>query len=69
PPARRPGLASAALAASVRSAVRSASGRPVAAVLVVPQLPTDVRHNSKIDRTGLAAWATSVLSGGRMRRP
>jgi hypothetical protein len=38
-------------------------------VLVVPGLPTDVRHNSKIDRTGLAAWATSVLSGGRMRRP
>ncbi|KQN41588.1 alpha/beta fold hydrolase [Frigoribacterium sp. Leaf44] len=69
PPARRAGLASAALAASVRSAVGSASGRPVAAVLVVPQLPTDVRHNSKIDRTGLAAWATSVLSGGRMRRP
>ncbi|KPG80332.1 alpha/beta fold hydrolase [Frigoribacterium sp. RIT-PI-h] len=69
PPARRPGLASAALAASVRSAVGSASGRPVAAVLVVPRLPTDVRHNSKIDRTGLAAWATSVLSGGRMRRP
>ncbi|WP_371740104.1 alpha/beta fold hydrolase [Frigoribacterium sp. VKM Ac-2836] len=69
PPARRPGLASAALAASVRSAVATASGRPVAAVLVVPQLPTDVRHNSKIDRTGLAAWATSVLSGGRMRRP
>ncbi|ROS51314.1 alpha/beta fold hydrolase [Frigoribacterium sp. PhB24] len=69
PPARRPGLASATLAASVRSAVASASGRPVAAVLVVPRLPTDVRHNSKIDRSGLAAWAASVLSGGRMRRP
>ncbi|MET4051739.1 acyl-CoA synthetase (AMP-forming)/AMP-acid ligase II/pimeloyl-ACP methyl ester carboxylesterase [Frigoribacterium sp. PvP054] len=69
PPARRPGLAPAALAASVRSAVAAASGRPVAAVLVVPRLPTDVRHNSKIDRTGLAGWATSVLSGGRMRRP
>ena len=69
PPARRAGLASAALAAEVRHAVGAASGRPVAAVLVVPALPTDVRHNSKIDRSRLAAWATSVLSGDRMRRP
>ena len=64
-PARRPALASERLAA----AVRAAAGVPVAAVLVVPGLPTDVRHNSKIDRAGLAAWAASVLSGGPLTRP
>jgi acyl-coenzyme A synthetase/AMP-(fatty) acid ligase/pimeloyl-ACP methyl ester carboxylesterase len=69
PAARRPGLASAELAAEVRRAVHDAVGHRVAAVLVVPELPTDVRHNSKIDRARLAAWADSVLSGGRMRRP
>ncbi|MBI9113889.1 alpha/beta fold hydrolase [Sanguibacter suaedae] len=65
PGARRVSLASVGLAAQVRSAV----DRPVAAVLVVPQLPTDVRHNSKIDRAHLSAWAGTVLAGGRMRRP
>lgn len=69
PPVRRAGLASASTAAAVRAAVESADGHRVAAVLAVPTLPTDVRHNSKIDRSGLAAWASSVLSGGRMRRP
>jgi acyl-coenzyme A synthetase/AMP-(fatty) acid ligase/pimeloyl-ACP methyl ester carboxylesterase len=69
PAVRRPGLASADLSASVRAAVHDAVGHRVAAVLVVPVLPTDVRHNSKIDRARLAAWASSVLSGGRMRRP
>nr|WP_209562093.1 alpha/beta fold hydrolase [Frigoribacterium sp. PvP032] len=69
PAVRRPGLASAELSASVRAAVHGAVGHRVAAALVVPVLPTDVRHNSKIDRARLAAWAESVLSGGRMRRP
>jgi hypothetical protein len=32
-------------------------------VLVVPALPTDIRHNSKIDRSRVAAWAERVLSG------
>ncbi|QNE45199.1 alpha/beta fold hydrolase [Frigoribacterium sp. NBH87] len=66
---RRPGLAAAPLAAAVREAVHAAVGHRVAAVLVVPDLPTDVRHNSKIDRARLASWAGSVLSGGRMVRP
>ena len=35
----------------------------VAAVLVVDELPTDVRHRSKIDRTKVAAWAEQVLRG------
>ena len=40
----------------------------IAAVLVVPSLPVDKRHNSKIDRTRIARWAERVLSGGRMSR-
>jgi len=46
-------------------AVRAAAGTPVpvAAVLVVDELPTDVRHRSKIDRTKVAAWASQVLRG------
>ncbi|MGN6742636.1 MAG: alpha/beta fold hydrolase [Amnibacterium sp.] len=59
------GLAPAALAAAVRAAVP----HPVAAVLATPALPTDVRHNSKIDRARLAAWATRVLAGGRIGAP
>ncbi|MFI2105371.1 alpha/beta fold hydrolase [Isoptericola sp. NPDC019693] len=61
----RPGLAPDDLAA----AVRAASPVPLAAVLVVPRMPTDVRHNSKIDRTRLAGWADRVLTGGRVGRP
>lgn len=49
--------------------VRRAVGHPVAAVLEVPRLPTDVRHNSKVDRSALSAWAGTVLAGGRMVRP
>ncbi|GAA3879245.1 alpha/beta fold hydrolase [Leifsonia kafniensis] len=65
PAARRVSLASPELAAAVRAAV----GESVAAVLVVPKLPTDIRHNSKIDRTRLARWAAEILSGKRMARP
>jgi acyl-CoA synthetase (AMP-forming)/AMP-acid ligase II len=43
--------------------VRAASGIDLAAVLVVKELPVDIRHNSKIDRTDVALWATRVLSG------
>jgi acyl-CoA synthetase (AMP-forming)/AMP-acid ligase II/pimeloyl-ACP methyl ester carboxylesterase len=51
------------------SAVRAAAGVPIAAVIVVPALPTDIRHNSKIDRKRLSVWAEGILSGGRMVRP
>ena len=51
------------------AAVRSAVGRDVAAVIVVPVLPTDVRHNSKIDRARLGRWAAGILSGGRVSAP
>ncbi|MFC8732652.1 alpha/beta fold hydrolase [Luteimicrobium sp. NPDC057192] len=67
---RRGPLARARLAdADLASRVRTAVGSPVAAVLVVPTLPTDIRHNSKVDRGALAAWAERVLSGGRMVAP
>ncbi|QOD45274.1 alpha/beta fold hydrolase [Clavibacter zhangzhiyongii] len=65
PAARRVGLAAPDLAAAVRAAV----GVPVAAVIVVPVLPTDVRHNSKVDRARLGRWAAGILSGGRMTAP
>jgi olefin beta-lactone synthetase len=55
------GLAGAALTASVRRAV----SEPVASVLTVAHLPVDIRHNAKIDRTAVAAWASDVLAGRR----
>jgi len=64
PRPRRAGLAAPALADQVRAAV----GVDVAAVLVVPELPVDQRHNSKIDRTRVARWASRVLAGGRIGR-
>lgn len=64
PPTRRPRLADTALAGEIRRA----AGVAVAAVLVVPELPVDVRHNSKIDRTRVARWAEQVLAGGRIPR-
>lgn len=64
-PTRRVALAPAALC----SAIRDALPVPVAAVLAVPRLPTDLRHNSKIDRVRLSRWAGAILAGGRMRQP
>ncbi|MDQ0768761.1 acyl-CoA synthetase (AMP-forming)/AMP-acid ligase II/pimeloyl-ACP methyl ester carboxylesterase [Pseudarthrobacter defluvii] len=68
PPSRSAGLAGVELAGKVRAAARSA-GVSVAAVLVVPAQPTDIRHNAKIDRTRLSRWASSVLAGGRPGTP
>jgi hypothetical protein len=31
-------------------------------------LPTDVRHNSKIDRAKVSAWAERVLAGEKAGR-
>jgi hypothetical protein len=44
-------------------AVRAMAGVPVAAVLARHELPVDVRHRSKVDRTALAVWASHVLAG------
>ena len=65
PAATRVGLAEPDLAEDVRMV----AGHPVAAVLVVPRLPTDIRHNSKIDRTRLAGWAHGILTGARLTQP
>jgi acyl-coenzyme A synthetase/AMP-(fatty) acid ligase len=56
---RRIGLADLTLA----DGVRDAAGVPVAAVLERRELPVDIRHNSKVDRTSLALWAAGVLAG------
>ncbi len=61
------GLAGTDVDRSVREAL---TPQPVAAVLTVPKLPVDRRHNSKIDRTRLGRWAEAVLAGGSApRRP
>ena len=59
------GLAASSLDAAVRDAL---APQPVAAVLTVPKLPVDRRHNSKIDRTRLGRFAEKLLAGGRTPR-
>lgn len=63
---RRPALADAASASTVRAAVAVVTDTHVAAVFVVPALPVDRRHNSKIDRAAVAEWAGAALAGGRI---
>jgi olefin beta-lactone synthetase len=58
-------VADARLAAAVREA---AGPNDVAAVLITPSLPVDIRHNSKIDRVRVAGWAAGVLRGERAGR-
>lgn len=55
-------LAPASLTARVREV---AAGLAVAAVLVAPEVPVDIRHQSKVDRTAVSAWAARVLAGER----
>jgi acyl-coenzyme A synthetase/AMP-(fatty) acid ligase len=63
------GPAPLSLTTLVRDAVREATGEDVAAVLIAKEFPTDIRHNSKIDRPRLARWATRVLGGGKVGTP
>ncbi|MGB7878858.1 MAG: hypothetical protein WBL31_08855, partial [Ilumatobacteraceae bacterium] len=51
----------------VADSVRAVVDGPVAAVLVVEALPVDIRHNAKIDRSAVAAWASALLAGSRTR--
>lgn len=67
-PSRKAGPAAAELAGRVRRAALEAGVR-ISAVLAVPAQPTDIRHNTKIDRTRLATWASKVLAGGRPGKP
>lgn len=53
------GLAPMALLDEVRALVDC----DVAAVLLRPSLPVDIRHNSKIDRTAVSRWASQQLAG------
>jgi hypothetical protein len=57
-PEESAGLASHELAAAVRAVIDP----PVAAVLVTREVPVDIRHNAKIDRTAVADWASETLS-------
>ena len=59
------GLADDATAARVRDVV----AHPVAAVLSLPSLPVDIRHNAKIDRAAVADWAEALLAGRRATPP
>ncbi len=52
----------------VRAAVKERCGVDVAAVLTISELPVDVRHRAKIDRTALAAAASRLLAGTAGRR-
>jgi acyl-coenzyme A synthetase/AMP-(fatty) acid ligase len=52
-----------ALADAVRAIVAARTGSEVVAVFTTSSLPTDIRHNSKIDRGALATWADAVLAG------
>lgn len=62
-----PGLAPLSLSARLRELVDEVVGHDLTAVLVAPTFPTDIRHNSKIDRSRLALWADHVLAGGSVR--
>jgi acyl-coenzyme A synthetase/AMP-(fatty) acid ligase len=48
---------------SLTDRVREAAGVEVAAVLVIDELPVDIRHHSKVDRTAVARWAEATLAG------
>ncbi|OHQ19425.1 alpha/beta fold hydrolase [Rothia sp. HMSC065C03] len=57
------GVAPFELSQLVRQKVTEDTGVELAAVLVVHEHPTDIRHNSKIDRPALGEWASKVLAG------
>lgn len=61
--ATTPTPASPELQAKVRTAVKAATNFEVTAVFTTRTLPTDIRHNSKIDRARLSAWAEAELAG------
>ncbi len=61
--------ADAATTELIRSAVEAATGEVPALVLEVAELPVDRRHNSKIDRSAMAAWAAAIAAGGRITSP
>ena len=65
PVAPAPRTAPPVAATSLADRVRAAAQVPLAAVLVARELPVDIRHASKVDRTVVAAWAERTLAGSR----
>ena len=63
--AGRPRPAAPSLQEAVRRAVRDRCGAEVVAVFTTSALPTDIRHNSKIDRAALSRWSAQTLAGER----
>ena len=63
----QPGADDGPAPSGITDRVRAVVDRPVAAVLAVDALPVDIRHNAKIDRSAVAAWASTLLAGGRPR--
>ena len=61
--AGRPRPAEPPLQEAVRRAVRERCGAEVVAVFTTRALPTDIRHNSKIDRAALSRWSEQTLRG------
>jgi acyl-coenzyme A synthetase/AMP-(fatty) acid ligase/pimeloyl-ACP methyl ester carboxylesterase len=43
--------------------VRAVAGVPIAAILLVKSLPTDIRHNAKLNREEISRWANKKLAG------
>ena len=60
---RRMSVADMEVTDRVREAVRERCGVEIVAVLRIDALPVDIRHRSKIDRTGLARRAARLLAG------
>lgn len=59
------GMHKEALLAALRAALADhRHGRRIGTVLFHPRLPTDIRHNSKVDRVRLASCAAKYLPGG-----
>ncbi len=62
-PPKKSGLADLDLIDRVRRVATETIGTDVVAVLSVPAMPVDRRHNSKIDRGQLRSWSAGVLEG------
>ena len=54
---------------ALHDAVRRETGADIAAVLLRKTLPVDIRHNSKLDRSAIAEWASSALAGRSSAEP
>jgi len=58
-----------AAAADVEPRLSPPGGPGIAAVLWAERFPVDIRHQSKVDRSKLARWASRILAGQRVGHP